>query len=239
MTGIRIEVETGALEGALETIGSGATARAIARAINRTATSVRANVLRELSAQVGLTQRELRGRTRIQRVRQGLASRLGSGREGVGGRGVMMRATVTASGSDITATAFQAKQTRRGVSFKPGRKAKRRSVPGAFLATVPGRRAESVFLRATDSANVLVAEVEGVRRRRRVPGRSWEQTDIPIAKLVLPGVSRTLFDEAVQASIAEQGTETLTKRLQESVEKELLDATKRETRRRARPRGRR
>lgn len=232
MAGIQIEVDTSALEEVLQTLGSGAAARAIARAINRTATSVRKNVLRELSAQVGLPQRALRGRTRIQNVRQGLAARLASGREGVVGRGVRMTASVTASGSDITAAAFGAKQTRRGVSFKPGRKAKRRSVPGAFLSKMPGRRREGVYLRATDTANVLVAEVEGVRRRRRVPGRASSDTDIPIAKLLLPGVSRTLFDESVQSSIQRDGEETLAKRLAESVEKELLDATRRQTRRR-------
>lgn len=225
MAGITIRTETGALDAVLATLGGAARGRAVARAVNLTATSVRANVLREIARQVGLTQRALRRQVWVNRVGVAALARVTSGRQGVLGKGVTAKAEVGAIGRDITLAAFKPRQLRSGgVSFSPGRKARRQRVAGGFIQTMPEDRFAGVFIRATGAPNILAGSAEDVRRRRRVRGHG---TDLPIAKVVSPGVSRAMLDATVQREIQREGERTLAKRLEEQIRFELQDAISR------------
>lgn len=222
MGDITIEVDTRALDEALEVLGPRRGSSAIAKAINLTATSVRAKMLKELAVQVGLTQRALGRSVKVQRVSAARLARVASGREGVVGQSVRATARVTAAGADIPLTAFSPRQTRQGVSFSPGRKARRRTVPGAFIARMRGGYT-GVFIRSRTRRNVLAGDAQGVRRRRRVPGRG--PSDLPISKVMAPGVSRAMFDAALQSALQSDATDTLAARLAEQINFQLLKAT--------------
>lgn len=211
MAGIKVEVNVSQLLAALDVLGAKRSGAAITRAVNRTATSVRRNVLRELSREIGLTQRKLSGNVRVDRARAIVARRK-----------LQATAIVRAAGSDISVTEFGARPIGAGVSYSPGRKAKRKRVLSAFITRLRGGKT-GVAVRATEAPNVLVDEVEKVRRRRRI---RRGPTDIPIAKLVLPGVSQVMLDDSTQDQIEREGTETLGKNLDQQIRLELIRASK-------------
>lgn len=201
---ITITVDSAAVEAALQVLGP-ASSLAIARALNKAAGNVQVSVLRTLSTEIGLPQRAFRGSVKVQRVTAAAVTESGA------------TAKVTARGGDISLRHFQARQTRKGVTFKPGRKVKRRLLEGAFIATARGG-SRQVFIRAQNAKNVRVDSAANVRRRKRVRPRG---PDLPIAKITVPGVSSTLLDATIRRTLEEEGAVLLERRLVEEINFEL------------------
>lgn len=223
MGDITIGVETAALEAVLDAVGPRKGAQVIVRAVNRTGRDVRVSIIRRLSAEIGRPQKEFRPQVRLRRARAAAVSRVASGRQGVIGGRVKATATITSTGSDISLRHFGAKQTKKGITFKPGRKIKRRTIDGAFLARVPSGASEQVFIRATNARNVRVDNVAGRRRRKRVR-RGRGEPDLPIAKITVPGVSSTMLEATIQRAVQEEASGILSRRLAGELRFELLKA---------------
>lgn len=139
--------------------------RAAARALNRTATTVRANSIRAIAKDMGVKQRVVRDRTRIKRAHP---NRLDQG------------AQVIFRGRRLNLIRFGARQTRRGVSATPW--GKRRIFPQTFLVDLG--TGLFVGIRKRVGGGQRHERVEDVQRTRRV-GRT------PIVGVVGPGVAET------------------------------------------------
>jgi hypothetical protein len=140
LPGITITVDAQPVITALAGIRNGF-ARAGARAINRSITTVNAQASREIAKDIGLPVTQVKRSMRIIRAR--FESLVGS---------------VEVTGRRIPIEAFAARQTRRGVTYR-GRGGGRKLIPGAFRAQMPsGHR--GVFLRR-GKARLPIAEKFG------------------------------------------------------------------------------
>lgn len=104
--------------------------RVVSRAINKTAVSARAKVVRALAGLTGLRQKDIRDRMRIRKATYR-----------------RWWARIHISPRRIPLIRFGARQTRKGVTYR-GEGRKRQLVPGAFIATMPGGEL-GVFKRST------------------------------------------------------------------------------------------
>jgi len=137
--------------------------KAIARALNRTATTVRANASREIS-------RELGGAIKVGQVRKAIRQ--------ANARRDLLRAVLTANGRRrIPLSAFRPRQTSTGVTIRMGSRSV--TVPGAFITPSGAVRMRTPTWRGT-----LFNEVQ--RRRNRL--QRGDVPDFPIAQLYAPGV---------------------------------------------------
>lgn len=102
--------------------------RAAVRAINKVARSARTEVVRKISRETGLRQRDIRKRNvRLLRARYDRLSAL-----------------LILTGRAIKLIRYRARQTRRGVTYRSGEG--RKLLPSAFIATMPSGH-EGVFKR--------------------------------------------------------------------------------------------
>jgi hypothetical protein len=136
---------------------------AIARALNRTATTVRASAAREIS-------RELGGAIKVGQVRKAIRQS--------NARRDSLRAVLEANGRRrIPLSAFRPRQTATGVTFRMGSRSIQ--VPGAFIT-----RSGAVRMRTPDWRAAMYDQVQ--RRRNRL--KRGDVPDLPIAQLFAPGV---------------------------------------------------
>jgi hypothetical protein len=136
---------------------------AIARALNRTATTVRARAARDISAELG-------GAIKVSQVRKAIRQ--------TNARRDSLRAVLQANGRRrIPLSSFRPRQTPTGVNVRIGSKVV--TVPGAFIT-----RSGAVRMRTPDWRASLYDQVQ--RRRNRV--RRGDVPDVPIAQLFAPGV---------------------------------------------------
>lgn len=115
---------------------------AAARAVNRTAVTIRSESVRAIARRMGVTQKPVRDRSRIRRAAP---------------KPSQLHATVTFRGRSFNLIRFKARQTKRGVSAAPW--GRRRIFPHTFIATI--RTNPGVFVRTK----------EGGRRVGRTPIR--------------------------------------------------------------------
>ena len=108
--------------------------KVVARALNKTATFARAEVVHEIATQVIIKQAEIRRNIVLKRA---------SWRHWV--------ASLRIKGRRIPLIAFRARQTKRGATYQITRTGGRRKLPHAFLATMP-------------SGHEMVAERKGAAR---------------------------------------------------------------------------
>ncbi len=218
MGDITIELDLAPLEEAVRLLGVERSTPARARAVNKAAAPIRRDVLRRLSQETGLAQNVLGRGVEVRRAQVSAVRR--TAQRGAIGSVAAVSATMTATGRDISVHRLRARQTRAGVSFKPGRKPTVR-LPSAFIAIVNG--APGVFIRSDSFRAARVGEPRASNpRRRRVSKRG---KDFPIARIVVPGVSRTLREATVQKAIQSEGRDILARRLLEEIRFELLKLT--------------
>jgi hypothetical protein len=159
-----------ALEGYREGVG----ARAVSRALNRTATTVRAEAARVIAPQV----RPLR----IGEIRRAIAVRRSTPDTLV--------AVVRAGGRRrIPITALGARQTRAGVRVRVGGRSF--LIQHAFIGPVRGGR-DGARIRAPDFKGQLV---DAVRYRQKRVNRSG--MDVPIAEIFAPGIPAVFVERQV------------------------------------------
>jgi len=145
---------------------------AIARALNRTAVTVRASAAREIS-------RELGGAIKVGQVRKAIRQRNASRDQ--------LAAVLTATGRRIIPlSAFRPRQTAAGVTVRIGSRSV--SVLGAFIT-----RSGAVRMRTPDWKAALYDQVQ--RRRRRIA--RGDVPDFPIAQLFAPGVPAVFVQPAI------------------------------------------
>lgn len=136
---------------------------AAARAINSTATTVRAESIRAIAKRIGVRQRDVRGKTRIKRATPKL-----------------LTAVITFSGRGFNLIRFRARQTARGVSAAPG--GRRQIFPQTFIVDLG--TGKFVGVRQRKGAGYRHERAESYEPARRV-GR------IPVIGVVGPGVAST------------------------------------------------
>lgn len=102
------------------------TRRALNRATNRTAASMRSKIAREVSKEMGLRAKDVRAATSLER---GRVSRPG--------------ATIEARGRPLNLVRFRARQTKRGVRARPWGK------PRVYSGTWIGNNGRTVFIRTS------------------------------------------------------------------------------------------
>lgn len=137
--------------------------RAAARAINSTATTVRAESIRAIARQIGVKQRDVRQKTRIDRARPN-----------------QLTAVITFFGRGFNLIRFGARQRIRGVSAAPNRR--RRVFPQTFIADLG--TGKFVGVRRRKGAGLRHERAEGYKKADRV-GRT------PVVGVVGPGVAAT------------------------------------------------
>jgi hypothetical protein len=149
---------------------------AIARALNRTATSVRAGTGREIRKVYNIKQGSVRAQIKITRATRN-----------------ELEARVTASGRPIPLIEFGARQTKRGVTVKVKRRGGRKLIPGAFVATV-GAGHRGVFIRAQSGTRTKRDQAE---RKRVAP----KYSDLPIAELLTLSIPKAFTNREVLAAL--------------------------------------
>lgn len=136
---------------------------AVARALNRTAVTVRASAAREISAELG-------GAIKVGQVRKAIRQ--------TSARPAQLRAVLEATGRRrIALSAFRPRQTTAGVTVRMGTRSV--LVPGAFIT-----RSGAVRMRTPDWRAAFYDQVQ--RRRKRL--QRGDVPDLPIAQLFAPGV---------------------------------------------------
>lgn len=173
-----VERASAELEGLKRRVRNGV----VVRALNRTATTVRASAARTISRQLGgaVKVREVRKEIRLTRAKRD-----------------QLRAVLTAVGRRrIPLSAFRPRQLRKGVSFRLGKK--RVSVLGAFI-TPSG----AVRMRTPTWKAQMYNEVD--RRKNRL--QRGDKPDLPIAQIYGPGVPAVFAEPEIlnaQAALAQQ-----------------------------------
>ncbi|MCE5185079.1 MAG: phage tail protein [Planctomycetaceae bacterium] len=119
-------------------------ATVMSRGINKTAVSVRAEVVRKIAAEVNLSQKRIREALTISQANW-----------------TKWAATINISRKRIGLINFGARQTARGVSYKIDKAHGRKAIEHAFIATAKG--AENVWVRETDADGTLVPRLPIVR----------------------------------------------------------------------------
>lgn len=170
--------------------------KAISRAINKVAVAARTLILRMITGQIAVTQRDLRRRSiRLRKASFG-----------------KLFAVVSVRGGRIPLSRFGARQTRRGVTYRIRKTGGRSRIDGAFLATMPGGHT-GVFLRRAD-------ESQPGGRVRRLPidekfGPSVPEVFTNIRE-VLSGTFERLLGERLDGEVTTQVNLILTRHRKES-----------------------
>jgi hypothetical protein len=150
---------------------------AVVRALNRTATTVRAEAAREINDEYpGLKIGVVKDRIRIQQATK-----------------VTLRTIISVSGRPIPIVEFAARQTRDGVTVNV--KGKRKLLRGAFIATMPGGHRGVFFRRG-----------RGGKRAARLPIDQVFSISLPVAfsnKKVMAAVVRSA-KERFPAALAQE-----------------------------------
>jgi len=140
------------------------------RALNRTATTVRASASRDIAREMGLPVSPVKKKIVIRRARKN-----------------RLYAVVRASGRPISLIQFAARQVRKGVSAKAW--GKRKLYKGAFIARAKTHKADEIELRGT-SEQVFVR-----KRSARLPIKKLWGPSIPRTmadETILKEIARTI-----------------------------------------------
>jgi hypothetical protein len=165
--------------------------KVMSRAINKTATSVRAKMVRDISSKIALKQKEIREDISI---RKATYSR--------------WQASVNLSRHRHGLIRFGARQTRTGVSYRIDKARGRKTIPHAFIATM--NNAENVWVRVKGDDGKLVGRFP-VRRLKGISiGEAWRRS----APMVMSGYAHA--QETLEKNIDSQ-IKLLLARAQENV----------------------
>lgn len=165
--------------------------QATARALNTTATTVRAESIREIAQRMGLKQKDIRNRARIRRA---TPQKIDAG------------ADVTFRGRPMNLIRFNPRQTKKGVAASPWRQ--RKTFGQTFIVDLG--RGKFVGVRRALGRNQSHERAKELRRTARV-------RRIPVVGVVGPGVAET----AAETDIARSRADTVKRVLPERLEREL------------------
>lgn len=151
------------------------------RALNRTATTVRAAASREIRQEYNIKAAGIRHQIAIERARRGHVT-----------------ASVVVSGRRIPLVDFSARQTRAGVTVQVKR-GSRKFIPHAFLATMRSGH-HGVFVRAMDARTRFAPTFRfGPGSGRK--NRRWGDPDTPVAELTSLSLPRAFLQRKISASL--------------------------------------
>lgn len=160
-------------------------AAAIARSLNRTASSAKTLASREIRKTHKIPARELSKTITIRKA---------------SGRDDRLQADVQAEGKPLPAMAFGARQTRKGVTIDV--KGSRKLLPGMFILTMKSGH-KGVFARVQTEGTYKDGELLGRRKRVNKTG-----SDLPIGEVKSVGVPRAFSNAAVIKALEAKSHET-------------------------------
>lgn len=147
--------------------------KAIARALNRTASSAKSQASKEIRQVYKIGTKWIKDRIKITNAKSGT-----------------LEARVWAEGSPIPALAFAKWSKRNGVTLNV--KGQRKKLPGAFMATMKSGH-QGIFIRSQSSRTYMAGQLQ--TRRQRV--QAWPKSDTPIGEVMSVGVPTAFSNKAV------------------------------------------
>jgi hypothetical protein len=180
-----IELNLDQVIGDLETLGEDLAGKAMARALNRTATTVRTTAVRWTRLNLNIKTGDV---NKLIKQRRAVVHTLGGA-----------EATITVTAKAAPLSRFGARQTRKGVSVKVKRTGSRKVVKGAFLARLRSGHL-GVFKRVGD-ARLPIKELFSTA--------VVQYLDDELILERLGNVARTRFEKAIDAEIQFRMTKRL------------------------------
>lgn len=184
-------------------VGKDAFPRAAARAINRTATTVRAESAREIAKRMGTKVGDVKRRAKIRKARPG-----------------RLEASITFEGKALNLAAFKARQLKRGVSAAPW--GRRRVFPGAFITRIGGKRLVMVRKKIAgggrgtgETAASRQAAAVAMKIGANKPGR------LPIRPMLGPGIAKTAADPEIARARERTINRVLPERLRRQIDRAM------------------
>lgn len=188
VSGFRVTQQSGELRASLRGLPD-LVAVAKVRALNRTAIAVRAVAVQAIAANLGVPQSTVRDAIVIRQATRGNPS-----------------AIIEASGSRLPLSAFRARQTARGVSYRIGAQG-RSLAPSAFLATLKSGH-QGVFRRRAGQGPLPTRR----RGRRKPPAAGYVMVGRkPIDELRGPSLPRVFVRQEIRAAMDATAVEAFAK----------------------------
>lgn len=213
MAGINLSMDASDLERAQIYLRGikGALPKVMERSLNKAIRGVRTDTSKEIRREVTAKAKHVNRTFKIYKA---------SAKKGI------LAAALESTGKRLPMIAYQARQTKRGVSVKINRQGGRHLIPHAFIATMPSGHT-GVFqreIRHQDRGRFGTIPVQADKREDKQFAKMPRKYQLPITELYSPSVPQVFKRPEVMRSIERKGQVRLKKAFEQELRFALLKA---------------